>query len=116
MYSYGLSCEDPNTAQPAVTTGSEATLAKIRARMVCWVYDANHWKFHQSWRQWMMFNISRKCWWLLTQFFTGFVVFDQIKDWLQDSNGNLSGPKTVVAGLGAGIFESIVAVTPFESI
>ncbi|KFY45753.1 hypothetical protein V494_00799 [Pseudogymnoascus sp. VKM F-4513 (FW-928)] len=45
-----------------------------------------------------------------------FVVFDQIKELLQDANGNLSGPKTVVAGLGAGVFESVLAVTPFESI
>jgi solute carrier family 25 citrate transporter 1 len=43
-------------------------------------------------------------------------VFDQIKELLQDANGNLSGPKTVVAGLGAGVFESVLAVTPFESI
>lgn len=39
-----------------------------------------------------------------------------MKELLQDANGNLSGPKTVVAGLGAGVFESILAVTPFESI
>ncbi|PVH76433.1 mitochondrial tricarboxylate transporter-like protein [Cadophora sp. DSE1049] len=45
-----------------------------------------------------------------------FVVFDQIRALLQDENGKLSAPRTVVAGLGAGVFESVLAVTPFESI
>ncbi|KAG4443237.1 hypothetical protein IFR05_001280 [Cadophora sp. M221] len=45
-----------------------------------------------------------------------FVVFDQIKATLEDENGKLSGPRTIVAGLGAGVFESLLAVTPFESI
>lgn len=46
----------------------------------------------------------------------GFVAFDYYKSMLQDEDGNLSGPKTVVAGFGAGITESLLAVTPFESI
>ncbi|KAG8529352.1 uncharacterized protein KY384_005988 [Bacidia gigantensis] len=33
-----------------------------------------------------------------------------------DENGNISGPRTVIAGFGAGITESLLAVTPFESI
>ncbi|KAL2058452.1 hypothetical protein ABVK25_001180 [Lepraria finkii] len=45
-----------------------------------------------------------------------FVAFDYYKSMLQDEDGNLSGPKTVVAGFGAGITESLLAVTPFESI
>lgn len=35
---------------------------------------------------------------------------------LADENGNLSGPRILVAGFGAGIAESTFAVTPFESI
>jgi solute carrier family 25 citrate transporter 1 len=46
----------------------------------------------------------------------GFVAFDSIKSLLQDENGKISGPKTVVAGFGAGFTESLLAVTPFESI
>jgi hypothetical protein len=44
------------------------------------------------------------------------VAFDQYKALLQDSNGNISGPRTVIAGFGAGVTESLLAVTPFESI
>ena len=47
---------------------------------------------------------------------TGFVAFDQYKTLLQDEAGNISGPRTVIAGFGAGITESLLAVTPFESI
>ncbi|PCH02267.1 Mitochondrial substrate/solute carrier [Penicillium occitanis (nom. inval.)] len=47
---------------------------------------------------------------------SGFVAFDKFKALLQDENGNISGPRTVVAGFGAGFTESILAVTPFESI
>ena len=46
----------------------------------------------------------------------GFVAFDFLKSLLQDENGKISGPKTVVAGFGAGFTESLLAVTPFESI
>lgn len=35
---------------------------------------------------------------------------------LQDENGHISGPRTVMAGFGAGFTESLLAVTPFESI
>lgn len=35
---------------------------------------------------------------------------------LQDESGKISGPGTVIAGFGAGITESLLAVTPFESI
>ncbi|KUL83356.1 hypothetical protein ZTR_11240 [Talaromyces verruculosus] len=47
---------------------------------------------------------------------SGFVAFDKFKALLQDENGNISGPRTVVAGFGAGFTESVLAVTPFESI
>ncbi|KAL2362607.1 hypothetical protein RJZ56_004467 [Blastomyces dermatitidis] len=46
----------------------------------------------------------------------GFVAFDFFKSMLQDENGKISGPRTVIAGFGAGFTESLLAVTPFESI
>jgi solute carrier family 25 citrate transporter 1 len=46
----------------------------------------------------------------------GFVAFDQYKSLLADHNGHISGPRTVIAGFGAGVTESLLAVTPFESI
>lgn len=46
----------------------------------------------------------------------GFVAFDSFKSMLQDENGKISGPRTVIAGFGAGFTESLLAVTPFESI
>ncbi|CAN3355351.1 tricarboxylate transport protein [Diutina catenulata] len=45
-----------------------------------------------------------------------FLGFDAIKGMLADKNGKLSGPRGVLAGLGAGLLESVVAVTPFEAI
>lgn len=45
-----------------------------------------------------------------------FVAFDTYRDLLRDADGKVSGPKTVVAGFGAGATESLLAVTPFESI
>lgn len=45
-----------------------------------------------------------------------FLGFDYIKGMLADRNGKLSGPRGVVAGLGAGLLESVLAVTPFEAI
>ncbi|EPY51468.1 citrate transporter [Schizosaccharomyces cryophilus OY26] len=45
-----------------------------------------------------------------------FFAFDSIKKTLADENGHLSGPRTVLAGLGAGVAESILVLTPFESI
>lgn len=45
-----------------------------------------------------------------------FLGFDSIKKLLADKEGKLSGPRGVIAGLGAGLLESIVAVTPAEAI
>lgn len=45
-----------------------------------------------------------------------FVAFDQCKALLSNSDGTISGPMTVVSGFLAGATESLVAVTPFESI
>lgn len=44
------------------------------------------------------------------------MAFDQYKALLQDADGKISGPRTVIAGFGAGVTESLLAVTPFESI
>lgn len=44
------------------------------------------------------------------------MAFDTYKSLLADENGKISGPKTMIAGLGAGTTESLLAVTPFESI
>ena len=46
----------------------------------------------------------------------GFVAFDQYKKMLSDDEGNITGPRTVLAGFGAGVTESLLAVTPTESI
>ncbi|KAK4153441.1 Tricarboxylate transport protein [Chaetomidium leptoderma] len=45
-----------------------------------------------------------------------FVAFDQYKSLLADADGKMSGPRTVLAGFGAGVTESLLAVTPTESI
>jgi solute carrier family 25 (mitochondrial citrate transporter), member 1 len=45
-----------------------------------------------------------------------FLTFDSIKKSLADENGNLTAMRGVVAGMGAGAVESIVAVTPTERI
>lgn len=45
-----------------------------------------------------------------------FVAFDQYKRLLADADGRLTGPRTVLAGFGAGVTESLLAVTPTESI
>lgn len=44
------------------------------------------------------------------------MAFDRYRTLLQDEAGDISGPRTVIAGFGAGITESLLAVTPFESI
>lgn len=45
-----------------------------------------------------------------------FLGFDSIKQALRDEDGNLSKTRGALAGLGAGVLESVVAVTPFETI
>ncbi|KAL2115206.1 hypothetical protein VTJ04DRAFT_10869 [Mycothermus thermophilus] len=45
-----------------------------------------------------------------------FVAFDQYKKLLADKDGKMTGPRTVLAGFGAGVTESLLAVTPTESI
>jgi solute carrier family 25 (mitochondrial citrate transporter), member 1 len=53
----------------------------------------------------------------LKQTFTfSFGGFEQIKLYLVDENGNLSGSGKLLAGLGAGVLEAIFAVTPMETV
>jgi len=42
--------------------------------------------------------------------------FEQIKLYLVDENGNLSGSGKLIAGLGAGVLEAVFAVTPMETV
>jgi solute carrier family 25 citrate transporter 1 len=53
---------------------------------------------------------------MLNNLTIGFVAFDQYKSLLADADGKLTGPRTVLAGFGAGVTESLLAVTPTESI
>ncbi|KAG8215431.1 mitochondrial tricarboxylate transporter [Butyriboletus roseoflavus] len=45
-----------------------------------------------------------------------FVSYDHFKSILADSEGKVSAPKSLVAGLGAGMTEAVIAVTPSETI
>lgn len=45
-----------------------------------------------------------------------FLGFDSLKKLLADEDGKLSGSRGVLAGFGAGILESVFALTPFETI
>ncbi|KAN0065363.1 hypothetical protein ACQY0O_001199 [Thecaphora frezii] len=45
-----------------------------------------------------------------------FLSYDHFKSFLKDSDGKLSGPRSLLAGLGAGMTEAVFAVTPSETI
>jgi solute carrier family 25 citrate transporter 1 len=45
-----------------------------------------------------------------------FVSYDYFKQKLADSEGKVSAPRSLLAGLGAGMLEAILAVTPSETI
>jgi len=47
---------------------------------------------------------------------SGFSAYEFYTNQLKDAEGKISGPATVLAGLATGITESVLAVTPFESI
>ncbi|KAL9602965.1 MAG: hypothetical protein Q9219_001490 [cf. Caloplaca sp. 3 TL-2023] len=72
--------------------------------MVCRVHDSDHRQLAEGRNPYE------------AEEWTGFVAFDTYKTLLQDDSGKISGPRTVIAGFGAGITESLLAVTPFESI
>lgn len=45
-----------------------------------------------------------------------FTTYDQFKILLRDEEGKLSAPRSMLAGLGAGMMEAVIAVTPSETI
>ncbi|RHZ75942.1 hypothetical protein Glove_208g118 [Diversispora epigaea] len=45
-----------------------------------------------------------------------FLTYDHLKSLLQDKDGKVSGPKSMLAGLGAGMVEATFVVTPTETI
>lgn len=45
-----------------------------------------------------------------------FMAFDGIRSALSDENGKTTGGRAVLAGMGAGVCESLLAVTPFETV
>uniref|UniRef100_A0A093X9H3 Putative mitochondrial carrier C19G12.05 n=1 Tax=Talaromyces marneffei PM1 TaxID=1077442 RepID=A0A093X9H3_TALMA len=91
----------PNLIQPNGTLTTRELVAKTRSQLNRRLPDAGK-------LPWPPFG---------AQWYAGcFVAFDKFKALLQDENGNISGPRTVIAGFGAGFTESILAVTPFESI
>lgn len=45
-----------------------------------------------------------------------FLSYDHFKSMLKDDTGKLSGPRSLLAGLGAGMMEAVFAVTPSETI
>jgi solute carrier family 25 citrate transporter 1 len=45
-----------------------------------------------------------------------FTTYDQFKALLRDDEGKLSAPRSMLAGLGAGMMEAVIAVTPSETI
>jgi len=45
-----------------------------------------------------------------------FAAFEQLKNIMQDDKGKLTRTQTALAGLGAGVSEAILAVTPMETI
>lgn len=45
-----------------------------------------------------------------------FLAFDSVKGLLADENGKLSSGRGILAGMGAGVLESVCVVTPFETI
>ena len=82
--------------------------------MVCRMYDLDHRELSQSRNTYE--SCSCECVVRHLKILLGFVAFDTYKALLQDEFGKISGPRTVIAGFGAGITESLLAVTPFESI
>lgn len=92
-------------------------MAPLWIAVVCWLHNAHHWQLAQGGHSWVdpyAAEVAIRHHSDLTG--AGFVAFDQYKKLLADSEGNISGPKTVIAGFGAGVTESALAVTPFESI
>jgi len=92
-------------------------MATVWSSMVCRMYNYDHWQFGQGRRTYVTPS-KRRCSRLYSSPLrpAGFVAFDTYKSLLADSQIIPTGPATVLAGFAAGATESIIAVTPFESI
>ena len=95
-------------------------MAEVRQRVVCRLHDEHDRQLGEGRYTYVVITISTpgknnegKG---LTTHGAGFVAFDQYKKLLADHEGKISGPRTVIAGFGAGVTESLLAVTPTESI
>ena len=88
-------------------------MATVWEAMVCRMHDADYWKLCKGRNTYVRLSDRREQGLIRS---AGFVAFDQYKKLLADSEGKLSGPRTVLAGFGAGFTESLLAVTPTESI
>lgn len=106
--------ENTITTQSTSSRGKEAAVAAVWKPMVRWLHHAHHRQLCQSWHSYVI--TCRDCLEVPLTVVPGFVAFDQYKKLLADEDGKLSGPKTVLAGFGAGVTESLLAVTPTESI
>lgn len=107
--------------------------------MVRGVHDAGDWKFGQGWDTYVLlplllpflprsplhpaFALARPALCTAHARFAdvcmaeiGFVAFDQYKRLLADADGKVTGPRAALAGFAAGVTESLLAVTPTESI
>jgi hypothetical protein len=88
-------------------------MASFRQAMVRWMYDFDSWQCGKSRNKYSVLYVLDMA---SLNVRSGFVAFDTYKSLLADSEGRVSGPGTVIAGFGAGCTESLLAVTPFESI
>jgi hypothetical protein len=92
-------------------------VAAVWKGVVCWVHDADYWEFVEGGNPYVfLFFLTERGYMTDGYYFLGFVAYDQYKALLSDADGKISGPRTVIAGFGAGVTESLLAVTPFESI
>ncbi len=102
--------EDSNTIESQISRWAEAAMATVWESLVRRVHDVDYWQFTQSWNPYVSFRIAAsqasKLQYLPSP---GFVAFDQYKAMLQDVDGKISGPRTVIAGFGAGVTESLLA-------
>lgn len=93
-------------------------MASIWSAVVRGVHDIDHRELNESRHTYVllfpMLRFGAEV--NLERYRPGFVAFDQYKSLLVDAEGKLSGPRTVLAGFGAGVTESLLAVTPTESI
>ncbi|QYS96844.1 Tricarboxylate transport protein [Trichoderma simmonsii] len=115
---YMCSRKDKVAAQQTASRGQEAAMATLRSAVVCGMHHAHHRQLCQGGNPYAI--ITQLAIWIcgykVLTWVAGFVAFDQFKSMLADENGKLSGPRTVLAGFGAGVTESLLAVTPTESI